>query len=248
MRSFRLIVLGVIHLHPRGAMALDRRLKTIRPNALTVEISPWSIQWRQRLGRRLQARLYRSIQFVNDQAERYPDGSSFVAQFIRTHPQLRWVQLQLQEPYEWRIAKRYHTRFHVPMVAVEEGADVRKKFVSIRRLITPDNIRFLLEKNISESRFYDEFHHEENRASRYLAKVKMDEEMHRKTNRADFDLREINLCRNVEKSVNRFQSCRETGTFVHICGWRHFESLKLKLTPLLPFTDIHLELLRYTIK
>ncbi len=245
---------------------MDRRLKELRPDALTVEISPWSIAWRERLGPRLRRRLFRSVisanlrtardchgarfnsnhgaRFNSNGARFNSNGAGFVSPMIRNYPQLRLLLLQIAMPYEWRTAWRHHRNRGIPLTPVERSGDVRGRFVEIRRLVSPENIRFLLENSVTTRDLQNAFQREESLARRE-AFPQTPGPGFNGTNSMPSDPREAHFCRSVAEAFRVLRSNHVAGTLVHICGWRHLAPLYLNLAPEFSGASLSAELLEY---
>ena len=96
-RRYDLVLIGTVHRDPRGEGALLEVLEEERPEIVTVEVSLYSLRFRQR-HRELLAK---------------PDLPAEVREFLRL-------------PFEYRAAKRYGTRHRVPVLPLDLCLTSRK--------------------------------------------------------------------------------------------------------------------------
>ena len=85
-----IVLIGTVHLDPDGAEALDRLLRKLQPAVVTVDVSPFAIEFRRARGKKLLEVLA---------PRRGPDG--------RLPPALEAVAAQLAVPFEARVAGEF---------------------------------------------------------------------------------------------------------------------------------------------
>ena len=201
-RRCMLTLIGIVHLDPRGMIDLMAKVRRMNPSALTVEVSEWSLAWRRRqLGRALRRRVWKNVYRCLQPAE----PASPAALLLR-YSGLRPLLLQLELPWEWRMAAALGTQMKTPVYAVDSCAHAKNAFKDILKLTCRDNVKWILESaettlaqavSIQHDRMEKSF---ENDVQFYL-----DPE------------REAVLSQNIA------QVCRGAGAdgVIHVGGWEH---------------------------
>ncbi|MGD8313396.1 MAG: hypothetical protein PVH33_05225 [Syntrophobacterales bacterium] len=95
--SKELLLIGTVHRDPDGAAKLKKLLAEKRPVALAVEVSPYGLFYRQKNYRPLLRRLMRRVRRLA-----YDLKVSW-----REWGQIEAMRIQLQLPFEYRMAQRY---------------------------------------------------------------------------------------------------------------------------------------------
>ena len=129
--NFSLILIGTVHGDPRGQARAGKLLNHLRPELVTVEISPFSLRYRERHGARWQRQLAEALAGL-------PAGAAL-------HLAIRRLTAQVALPFEVRAARDYSRSCGVPWRPLDLG------FVSRRHLprygpelLSPANLRALL--------------------------------------------------------------------------------------------------------
>lgn len=130
-QNANLILIGVVHGDPRGYARAWRLLTQVRPDLITVEISRFSLRYRQRQGARWQRLLHEALRELPDEAA--------------AHLAIRRLMAQVTLPFEVRVARDWGQRHGVPWRPVDLGGPARRHLRRYgRELLSPDNLRALL--------------------------------------------------------------------------------------------------------
>jgi len=122
-----LILVGTVHLDPAGAGCLASILRKTGPSAVTVEISPFSVQFRQGHQEGWVSGLRRA--------------SAEIPRSRQAHARLRLLEIQLHAPFEWEVCQAYSRQTGVPCIAVDSSLLARKDLPTwANRLLTHENI------------------------------------------------------------------------------------------------------------
>jgi hypothetical protein len=128
----RLFLIGTVHGDPLGYDRALKLLACLRPDLVTVEISPFSVRYRaahQAGWRRL----------LDAALSRLPGAA-------REHPALRRVAAQIETPFEWRAAQAYGRQAGAAWRAIDLSAPARRHLpLYAEELLTPENLRRLWE-------------------------------------------------------------------------------------------------------
>jgi hypothetical protein len=127
-----LVLIGTVHADPRGYDRAWRLLTHLQPDLVTVEISRFSLRYRQRQGRRWQRLLARALEGLPAAAV--------------GHLALRRLRAQVDLPFEVRAARDWCRSRGVPWRPLDLGFTARRHLPRYgRELLTPDNLRALVE-------------------------------------------------------------------------------------------------------
>lgn len=127
MNAGNLTLLGTVHLDPSGEARLLGALGALRPAAVTVEVSPYALEFRRTRGPALRARL---------EPFRRPDGT--------LPPGLEAVEAQLALPYEWTAALAYAEGAGLPVEALGDSETSRRWLALLEHdLLDPENLDIL---------------------------------------------------------------------------------------------------------
>ncbi len=130
--SARLILIGTVHGDPRGYDRALRLLSHLQPDLVTVEISRFSLRYRARQGRGWQRLLARALEGLPEQAA--------------GHPAIRRLRAQVALPFEVQAARDWCRDRGAPWRPLDLGSTARRHLPRYgRELLTPDNLRVLLE-------------------------------------------------------------------------------------------------------
>ncbi|MDD3581053.1 MAG: hypothetical protein PHW74_08530 [Desulfobacca sp.] len=126
-----LILVGTVHGDPQGYQRAWKCLECWRPSLITVEISPFSLRYRQRHGPAWRRQFQRA-------SSQLPPGA-------RQHLALRRIEAQLAWPFEAQAAQDYAQQHNIGWRAIDSGRLSRSQ---LRRyhseLLTPKNFHNLL--------------------------------------------------------------------------------------------------------
>jgi hypothetical protein len=127
-----LILVGTVHGDPRGYDRALRLLEYFKPGLITVEISPFSVRYRERHGAGWRRRLETALGNLPAEAAR--------------HLALRRVAAQLELPFEYRAARDYGEAGGAAVQLIDVSRPAREHLPRYRReLLTPSNLRALLD-------------------------------------------------------------------------------------------------------
>jgi len=126
-----LILIGTVHGDPRGQARAGKLLYHLRPELVTVEISPFSLGYRLKHGGRWQRQLAAALAELPVGAER--------------HLAIQRLAAQVALPFEVRAARDHSRRLNVPWRPLDLGFLSRRHLPRYAtELLTPANLRSLL--------------------------------------------------------------------------------------------------------
>jgi len=129
--SSRLVLIGTVHGDPRGYARVLRLLERLRPEIVTVEISRFSVRYRQAWEQRWRRQLQKAL------AELPPGASG--------HPAIRRVAGQIILPFEYRAARDYSRQQCIRCLPLDLGGLSRRHLPQYgKELLSPANLRALL--------------------------------------------------------------------------------------------------------
>lgn len=124
---FGLILVGTVHGDPWGHTRVRHLLEQLRPQAVTVEISSFSVRYRARHEPGWQRQLEGALAALPPE--------------VKEHLAVRRLAASVRVPYEWQAAVDFGRRHRVPVVAVDAGAPAREHLPRYaRELLTPENL------------------------------------------------------------------------------------------------------------
>jgi hypothetical protein len=127
-----LILLATVHGDPAGYARAWRFLDYWRPEVITVEISPFSVRYRERAARGWRRRLAEALQALP------PEAAASV-------PVAR-AAAQAALPFEYRVARDWGRAHQVAVKLLDAGAGARRHLPRYQKeLFNPDNLRLLWE-------------------------------------------------------------------------------------------------------
>ena len=133
----KLLLVGTVHRDPRGFGKLLRLLEREAPDFITVEISPYALEFRAKQAPRLRALLRENLKKI----QREEGGSD---RGFLTHGEIQGIFFLLKVPFEWRAAERYARKHRSGLKAIDLSAYSEEKLAQVPELIEPDNLRALL--------------------------------------------------------------------------------------------------------
>jgi hypothetical protein len=129
--NFSLILIGTVHGDPRGQARAGKLLYHLRPDLVTVEISPFSLGYRIKHGGRWQRQLAAALAEMPAGAER--------------HLAIQRLAAQVSLPFEVRAARDYSQRVNVPWRPLDLGFLSRRHLPRYgTELLSPANLVALL--------------------------------------------------------------------------------------------------------
>jgi hypothetical protein len=129
--NFGLILIGTVHGDPQGQARAGKLLHHLRPELVTVEISPFSLGYRLKHCGRWQRQLAATLAELPAGAER--------------HLAIQRLAAQVALPFEVRAAREYSRRVDVPWRPLDLGFLSRRHLPRYTtELLTPANLEALL--------------------------------------------------------------------------------------------------------
>jgi hypothetical protein len=129
--SYSLTLIGTVHGDPRGQSRAGELLNYLRPDLVTVEISPFSLRYRRQHGARWERQLAGALAEL-------PEGAVL-------HLAIRRLAAQVALPFEVRAAQDYSRRAGVPWRPLDLGFVARRHLPRFGpELLSPANLKALL--------------------------------------------------------------------------------------------------------
>ncbi|MFW6113033.1 MAG: hypothetical protein ACOC8G_01805 [Thermodesulfobacteriota bacterium] len=128
----QLILLATVHGDPAGYDRAWRFLEHWRPDAITVEISPFSVRYRERMAGSWRRRLQKALQALP------PEAAANVA--------VARAAAQASLPFEYRVARDWGRAHGVAVKLLDAGGQARRHLPRYtEELLSPENVRLLWE-------------------------------------------------------------------------------------------------------
>ena len=214
--NFSLILIGTVHGDPRGHTRAGELLNYLRPDLVTVEISPFSLGYRLKHGGRWQRQLAAALADLPAGAER--------------HLAIQRLAAQVALPFEVRAARDYSRRVNVPWRPLDLGFLSRRHLPRYAtELLSPANLEVLLAT--ADGELQDFVAGEFRRARQALAGA---------TRRRIFPSlpetwrRERFLVRRLRALVSRHRRVVHLGGWEHLVAWEDSPGLWRNLADLKP--------------
>jgi hypothetical protein len=129
--NFSLILIGTVHGDPQGQARAGKLLDRLRPELVTVEISPFSLNYRLKHGGRWQRQLAAALAELPAGTER--------------HLAIQRLAAQVALPFEVQAAREYNRRVNVPWRPLDLGFLSRRHLPRYAtELLSPANLEALL--------------------------------------------------------------------------------------------------------
>jgi hypothetical protein len=129
--SYRLILIGTVHGDPQGRTRAGEFLDYLKPDLVTVEISPFSLRYRGEYGARWQRQLADALAGL-------PEGAA-------RHLAIRRLAALIALPFEVQAACDYRSRAGVPWRPLDLGFVSRRHLPRFGpELLSPANLQALL--------------------------------------------------------------------------------------------------------
>jgi hypothetical protein len=200
---FSLILVGTVHRDPRGVGKLLRLLERETPDVITVEISPYALEFRRKQAFRLRALLRENLKKI--QAE---DGGS--SEGLLKHGEIQGIFFLLKAPFEWRAAERYSRKHRCGLKAIDLSAYSQEKLARVPELIEPENLRALLRAPCPSF---------ENRISREYEKAKILWFAASAARLVSEEVRERE--KHMAEEIRRIIKEDDKRKILHVGGWEH---------------------------
>ncbi|MFZ5448549.1 MAG: hypothetical protein ACOZFS_07955 [Thermodesulfobacteriota bacterium] len=112
MQVHNLILIGTVHGDPQGYARAKKLLAHLKPDMVTVEISPFSLRYRLKHGAVWQRQLTQALSRLPEAAPR--------------HLAIRRLAAQVALPFEVKAARDYHRAAGVPWLPLDLGSPARR--------------------------------------------------------------------------------------------------------------------------
>jgi hypothetical protein len=146
-----LVLIGTVHHDPRGHEKLSALLASLKPDLITVELSPYGRGFRTKNQKRLSRRvlsLYKRTGGVNPQLE-------INCEHAQLPSAIQSLVYSLNYPFEFLAARDYARACKVPFYCIDLSSVSRKKMLMLKQeTLNIKNISALLklpDKNLQES-------------------------------------------------------------------------------------------------
>ena len=211
MQSY-LFLIGTVHHDPRGYKKLYAQLSALKPDLITLELSPYGRGFRTKNHKRLSRRLlslYKKAFGVNPHHDVSPES-------VLLPSPVQSLVYTLNYPFEFLAARDYAHSCRVPFYCIDLSRVSRQKMHMLKReTLSINNISMLLtlpDKNLQESvdLCYKKAHNIW-QADNVCKKVAV-------TQHAVDMEREKHMSRRIKNLVKRHPDKK----LVHIGGWEHF--------------------------
>lgn len=132
-RGMALFLIGVVHRDPNGYEKLLRVLEDLAPEAVTVELSPLGLLWREKNRKRLAEKLETLAKGFS------PDALD--------HPEVVLLKRALELPFEYLASCRYAGQRGLAVHLVDVNWISRRELPLMEEAITEENLEYLLRKD-----------------------------------------------------------------------------------------------------
>ena len=136
-----LALVGVVHRDPKGFEKLLRLLEKEAPSLITIEISPYALEFRAKRAFHLRTILRENLKVIHRE-----DGGSY-REFV-SHGAVQGIFLLLRVPFEWRAAEAYARRFTIKARPIDLSTYSEEKLAHVSELLQPGNLRTLLRSDV----------------------------------------------------------------------------------------------------
>jgi len=135
--SSSLVMVGTVHRDPQGFGKLLRILEREAPTFITVEISPFALEFRAERGSNFRAILRENLKKIQRE-----EGGSY-RRFL-VHGEIQGIFLLLKVPFEWRAAEKYAREGRIGLKAIDLSSYSQEKLARVPELVRIENLRALL--------------------------------------------------------------------------------------------------------
>ncbi len=195
-----IILIGTVHTDPLGAGSLYKWLLRLKPNIITVEISPFSISYRKKM-------LFYWLKKLNE-------AKGSLRPKERDHFQIQILYRSLLIPFEWVVSRAYAKNVSIPCIPIDIGEISKKELPKwSKELISSFNLKLLVQqtdKDIVE--FFDSKY---KTARKILFEKGNDFVFNLALNSKEFKKRDKVMA----KKLLRFIKYKDK--LVHVGGWQH---------------------------
>ena len=187
-------MLGTIHRDKEGTGMLERWMKEIKPDVITLEFSRYGLNFRTAHLHEFQARV-----------EEYARELESRGETINRHS-LGNLLAYLHPPYEFDVASRYATGHTIPLYLIDMDFFSYLNLRRIDELLDQKNMEQLLTGNKTEEN-----------GERTLARLFFEKGVNAFAYSEEMDIRD----RYMRDRLMTLIRCHKGSTILHVCGWRH---------------------------
>ncbi len=203
-----LILIGTVHGDPRGYDRVWRLLTRFRPEVVTVEISRFSLRYRQAWESRWRRRFQKALAAL-------PAAAA-------VHPAIQRVAAQIALPFEYRAARDYSRQYGRTCLPLDLGSLSRRHLPRYdRELLAPANLRALAgePREDLEDWVNREFHRAHLAFTRLPWRLALDDN-------AQTLRRERFWATRLQRLVRQSSRIVHLGGWEHLVPWRQGEGLR----------------------
>ena len=210
-----LILIGTVHGDPMGYERALKLLEHFQPDLITVEVSRFSLRYRQLQGEKWQRLLNLALEDLPIEA--------------RGHLAIQRLAAQIALPFEVRAARDYSRQYGIPWRPLDLGGPSRRHLPRYARdLLTPENFKTLLttEDEPLEDFVAREYHRARLGCRRPTWRLPgLDPETRR---------RERHQVRRLRHYLARYARVAHLGGWEHLAPWRDGDGMWQELADLMP--------------
>lgn len=193
-------LIGCIHNDPKGELFLRKALSDISPELITVEISKYSIRFRQNVGPSLRAKMEDIL------IELSKERKIFGAELLN-HPYIFALWRNLFMPYEYSEALRYSEEKGTKVYPVDISRLAKINLAKLKDAVTEENIRLLYKTEPEQ--FFAEL---ENTRMKMFEALK-----NKKATEPRDDKRDVYMAARIKRLIE----LHRPKVACHIGGWEH---------------------------
>jgi hypothetical protein len=131
-------LIGTVHRDLKGFNKLKKLLDRIRPDIVTLEMSPVSLAWRRDHGAAMKTKLLGILVKIASDRKQPPE-------FLRKHPSIAAIFHLIDVPYEYLASWKYAHKSGAPLIMLDDpDAAAGRISVLQSELIAESNIELLL--------------------------------------------------------------------------------------------------------
>jgi len=207
----RLILLGTIHRDPAGADKLGRALDEHQPGIVTVEVSRYGVEFRERRAADLLVRLFRDVAELAVQLDRRFEE-------LKQHPAIVFLRTAIEMPFEWQTSARWAAEHGAACIAIDDD-DVSRRNLELleREALAMDNLRRLVTDDDAATAVGERVIEQELLARRYLRVPDLFHLHFRREEKAELEARD----RAMADRIRTLRAENPDVTLAHVCGWEH---------------------------
>ena len=203
-----LIMLGVIHRDENGPDILDRWLRAVEPDVITLEFSNYGMRFRREMGPALKKRIEETYnRLKNNNLPCYDNALTMTLSYV-------------EMPYEFDRASQYGKEHRVPLHLVDMDFFSYVKLREIEEFLSAGNLEKLLTEQVQGGADQE----------KGLARLFFDKGVRTAAYTEEMSVRD----RYMSNKISVLRKYHGGKRFLHITGWRHLEDPHNLYGPLEP--------------